>query len=140
MSLTTMYHYSLSTLCLLVLGLAIQSVMCVLCPWTQSWKLGLVHSCNTIKGIFLYSTTIVQLTMDYLLKAVEDGVVDSPLNCGVFVAMNLPSPLRRKAMVKSSKSNFRESNGVQHNLYLELSPAPNRKSLMVQLLYYLPSS
>ena len=50
-SLTAMYLYFLLRLCLSVLELAIQSEMCVLYPWTQSSKLGPVHSRNTIKGI-----------------------------------------------------------------------------------------
>ena len=92
------------------------------------------------KGNLLYSAAIAQLTMDYLPEAVEDGVVDSPPSREVFVAMNLLSPLRGKAMVKSSQSNWRDNNGAQHNLYLGLSPTPNRKLLMVLLLYHLPSS
>ena len=38
--------------------------------------------------------------MDYLPKAVENGVVDSSPRHGVSIAMNSPSPLRGKAMVK----------------------------------------
>ena len=44
------------------------------------------------KGNLLYSVATAQLTMDYSLKAVEDGVVDNPPSCEVLVAMNLPSP------------------------------------------------
>ena len=55
-----------------------------------------IEACTFLKhrkGNFLYSTAIAQSTMDYLPKAIEDGVVDSPPNCGVTVAMNSPSPL-----------------------------------------------
>ena len=92
------------------------------------------------KGNLLYSAATAQSTMDYSPKAVEDEVVDSPPSRKVLVALNFPSPLRGKAMVKSSQSNWRDSNRAQRNLYLELSPAPNRKMLMVLLLYHLPSS
>ena len=53
------------------------------------------------KGNFLYCVSIAQLTMDYLPKAVEDGVVDSSPSHKVPVVVNLPSPLRGKAMLKS---------------------------------------
>ena len=92
------------------------------------------------KGNLLYSAATAQSTMDYSPKAVEDGVVDSPPSCEVFVVVNSPSPLRRKAIVRSSQSNWQDSNGTQRNLYLGLSPAPNQKMLMVLLLYHLPSS
>ena len=92
------------------------------------------------KGNLLYSAATAQLTMDYSPKAVEDGVVDSPQSCKVLVVVNSPSPLRRKAMEKSSQSNWRDNNGAERNLYLGLSSAPNRKMLMVLLLYHLPSS
>ena len=45
------------------------------------------------KGNLLYSTATTQSIMDYLPKAVKDGVVDSPSSCEVPVAVNLPSPL-----------------------------------------------
>ena len=92
------------------------------------------------KGNFLYSAATAQSTMDYSPKAMEDGVVDSPPSREVLVAVNLPSPLRRKAMVKSSQSNWRDSNGAQRNLHLGLSLAPHQKMPMVLLLYQLPSS
>ena len=92
------------------------------------------------KGNLLYFVATAQSTMDYSPKAVEDGVVDSPPSREVLVAVNSPSSLRGKAMVKSSQSKWRDSNGAQRNLYLELSSAPNRKMLMVLLLYHLPSS
>ena len=92
------------------------------------------------KGNLLYSAATAQSTMDYSPKAVEDGVVDSPPSREVLVAVNSPSPLWGKAMEKSSQSNWRDSNGAQRNLYLGLSSAPNRKMLMVLLLYHLPSS
>ena len=57
------------------------------------------------KGNLLYSTATAQSTMDYSPKAVEDGVVDSPPSHEVLVAVNLPYPLRGKAMVKSSQLN-----------------------------------
>ena len=87
------------------------------------------------KGNLLYSAAIAQSTMDYSPKAVEDGAMDSPPSREVLVAVNLPSPLRGKAMVKSSQSNWRDSNGAQLNLYLGLSPAPHQKMPMVLLLY-----
>ena len=93
------------------------------------------------KGNLLYSAATAQSTMDYSPKAVEDGVVDSPPSQEVLIAVNSPSsPLRGKAMVKSSQSNWRDSNGAQRNLYLGLSLAPHQKMPMVLLLYQLPSS
>ena len=92
------------------------------------------------KGNLLYSAATTQSTMDYSSKVVEDGVVDSPPSREVLVAVNSPSPLQRKAIVKSLQSNWRDSNGAQRNLYLGLSLAPHRKMLMVLLLYHLPSS
>ena len=53
------------------------------------------------KGNLLYSAATAQSTMDYSSKVAEDGVVDSPPSREVLVAMNLPSPLRGKAMLKS---------------------------------------
>ena len=81
------------------------------------------------KGNLLYSAATAQSTMDYLPKAVEDEVVDNLLSREVLVAVNLPSPLRGKAMVKSSQSNWRDSNGAQCNLYLGLSLHPTGKCL-----------
>ena len=92
------------------------------------------------KGNLLYSAATAQSTMDYSPKAMEDGVVDSPPSREVVVAVNLPSPLRGKAMVKSSQSNWRDSNGAQRNLYLGISSALHQKMPMVLLLYQLPSS
>ena len=83
------------------------------------------------KGNLLYSTAIAQSTMDYLPKAVDNGVVDSPLSRGVSLAVNSPSPLWGKVKLNSSEFNWRNSNGVQRNLCLELSPASHQKSLMV---------
>ena len=57
------------------------------------------------KGNLLYCVATAQSTMDYSPKAVEDGVVDSPPSREVLVAVNSPSLLRGKAMVKSSQSN-----------------------------------
>ena len=92
------------------------------------------------KGNLLYSVATAQSTMDYSPKAVEDGVVDSPPSREVLIVVNSPFPLRGKAMVKSSQSNWQDSNGAQRNLYLGLSPAPHQKIPMVLLLYQLPSS
>ena len=92
------------------------------------------------KGNLLYSATTAQSTMDYLPKAVDNGVVDSPLSREVLVVVNSPSPLQSKAILKSLESNWRDSNEAQRNLYLVLSSASNRKSLMVLLLYHLPST
>ena len=77
--------------------------------------------------------------MDYLPKAIDDKVVDSPPSRGVPLAVNLPSPLQGKAKLKSLEFNWRDSNGAHCNLCLELSSAPHHKSLMVQLSYHLPS-
>ena len=52
--------------------------------------------------------------MDYLSKALEDGLVDSSPNCCVIpIAVNSFSPLRNKAMAKSLKSKWWKNNGVQ---------------------------
>ena len=91
------------------------------------------------KGNLLYCAATAHSTMDYLPKAVNDGVVNSPPSCGVPLAMNSPSSLQGKAKLNSSESNWRDSNGVQSNLCLGLSPASHRKSLMVQFLYHFPS-
>ena len=75
--------------------------------------------------------------MDYLPKALENGVVDSPRSLTlVQVAMNLPFPLQGRTTVKFSKSKWWENNGAQHNFYLENSPPPllNYRLYMVQLL------
>ena len=77
------------------------------------------------KGNLLYSAPTAQSTMDYLSMAVEDGVVDSLPSCGAPLAVNSPSPLRRKGKLQSSELNWRDSNGAQRNLYLGLSPAPH---------------
>ena len=57
------------------------------------------------KGNLLYFVPTAQSIMDYSPKAVEDGVVDSPPSCEVPVALNLPSSLQGKAMLKSIESN-----------------------------------
>ena len=44
--------------------------------------------------------------MDYLPKAIDNGVVDSPLSRGVPAVVNLPSPLLDKATVDSLKSKY----------------------------------
>ena len=50
------------------------------------------------KRSFLYSTTKVQLTMDYLPKVLKDSVVDSPLSCSaISIVVNLPFLLQNKA-------------------------------------------
>ena len=100
-----------------------------------------MHHCNIVKGIFLYSTATAQSTMDYLPKAIKDGVVDSPPSHAVIlVAVDSPSPLQVKETGESSKSKCWDINGAQHNLYLELSPLLNNKLLKVELLYHLLSS
>ena len=58
------------------------------------------------KGNLLYFAATTQSTMDYSPKAVEDRIVDSPPSREVPKAMNLPSPLRGKAMLKSLESNW----------------------------------
>ena len=45
------------------------------------------------KGNLLYSAATTQSMMDYLPKAVDDGVLDSPLSCGASLAVNSPFPL-----------------------------------------------
>ena len=92
------------------------------------------------EGNFLYSAAIAQSTMDYSLKAIKDGVVNSPLNREVPITMNSLSLLQGKAMMESSKSKWRDSNGAQCNLYMGLSPAAHQKMYMVQVLYHLPFS
>ena len=55
------------------------------------------------KGHLLYSATTTQSTMDYLHKAIEDDVVDSPPSCAIIpVPINLPSCLRDKGARESS--------------------------------------
>ena len=88
------------------------------------------------KGNLLYSAATAQSTMDYLLKAVDDGVVDSPPSRGASLAVNSPSPLRGKGKLKSSELNWQDSNGAQRNLCLGLSPAPYMRSVVVELLYH----
>ena len=51
--------------------------------------------------------------MDYLPKAIDNGVVDIPPSGGVLVAMNLLSLLWGKAMPRSSKSNWQDCNRAQ---------------------------
>ena len=50
--------------------------------------------------------------MDYLLKAVDNRVVDSPPSRGVSLVVNSPSPLQRKDKLKSSELNLRDNNGA----------------------------
>ena len=60
--------------------------------------------CNTIKE-FLYCAARTELTMDYLSKALKDGVVKSPPSCVVVLIMvNSTTLLQRKAMAESSNS------------------------------------
>ena len=65
-----------------------------------------------IKGNLLYSAPTAQSTMDYLSKAVDDGVVDSPPSCGAPLVVNSPSLLRGKGKLQSSELNWRDSNGA----------------------------
>ena len=88
------------------------------------------------KGNLLYFAPTAQSTMDYSSMAVEDGVVDSPPSRGAPLAVNSPSPLRGKGKLQSSKLNWRDNNGAQSNLCLGLSPAPHRRSVMVELSYH----
>ena len=74
--------------------------------------------------------------MDYSSIVVEDGVVDSPPSRGAPLAVNSPSPLRGKGKLQSSELNWRDSNGAQRNLCLELSSAPHPRLVMVELLYH----
>ena len=63
--------------------------------------------------------------MDYLSKALEDGIVDSPpTRAMVLIAVIL---LLSKAMAKSSKSLWRNCNGAQHNMNLKDLLLPNYK-------------
>ena len=74
------------------------------------------------KRHLLYSATTSQSTMDYLHKAVEDDVVDSPPSRGIIpLPISLPSPLRGRGAGQSSKSRHRDTNGAQRSLNLELS-------------------
>ena len=57
------------------------------------------------KGNLLYSAATAQSTMDYSPMVIEDRVMDSSPSREVLVAVNLPSSLRGKAMVKSSQLN-----------------------------------
>ena len=88
------------------------------------------------KGNLLYSTPTAQSMMDYLSKAVDDRVVNSPPSRGAPLAVNSPSPLQGKGKLQSLELNWRDSNGMQRNLCLGLSPAPHRRSLMVELSYH----
>ena len=88
------------------------------------------------KGNLLYSAPTAQSTMDYLSMAVEDEVVDSLPSRGAPLAVNSPSPLRGKGKLQSSELNWRDSNGVQRNLCLGLSPALHPRSVMVELSYH----
>ena len=74
--------------------------------------------------------------MDYSSKVVDDGIVDSPPSRGAPLAVNSPSPLQGKGKLQSSELNWRNSNGVQRNLCLGLSPAPHPRSVMVELSYH----
>ena len=52
--------------------------------WIQFWIKGIWTFCNQVNfGIFLFSTTIANSTMDYSTKMIENGVVDSPPSCGL---------------------------------------------------------
>ena len=82
------------------------------------------------KGNLLYSVATAQSTKNYSPKAMDDGVVDSPLSRGASLAVNSPSPLRGKGKLKSLELNWRDSNGAQRNLCLGLSPAPHRRSVI----------
>ena len=74
------------------------------------------------KRHLLYSAAIVQSTMDYSRKAVEDDVVDSPLSRGIIpLPISSPSPLRDRGAGQSSRSRHRDTNGAQRSLNLELS-------------------
>ena len=66
----------------------------------------------------LYSATIAQLTMDYSPKAVDDGVVDSPLSHGASLAVNSPSPLQGKGKLKSSELNWCKLEKLQILIFL----------------------
>ena len=68
------------------------------------------------KRNLLYFDTTAQSIMHYSPKVVENGIVDSPLSREVPIAVNLPSLLRSKAMLKSLESNWQDSNGAQCNL------------------------
>ena len=58
------------------------------------------------KGNLLYFFATAQSIMDYLPKAIKDRVVDSPPSREAPIAVNSPSPLRGKAMLKSVESNW----------------------------------
>ena len=90
------------------------------------------------KRHLLYSAAIVQSTMDYSRKAVEDDVVDSPSSRGIVpLPISSPSPLRVRGAGQSSMSRHRDTNGAQRSLNLELSQSPNNVLVKVGLLYIL---
>ena len=74
------------------------------------------------KRHLLYSTATAQLTMDYLRKAVEDDVVDSPPSRGIIpLPISSPSSLWGRGARQSSRSRHRDTNGAHRSLNLELS-------------------
>ena len=91
------------------------------------------------KGHLLYSTATTQSTMDYLRKAVEDDVVDSPPSRGIIlVPINSPIPLRGKGVGESSMLKRQDTNGAQRSLDLGLSHSPKNELHKVGLRYRLP--
>ena len=93
------------------------------------------------RGHLWYSAAIAQLKMEYLQKAFEDDIVDSPPRCAIIlVTINAPSPLQDKGMGESSKPRCRDSNGAQRSLNLGLSQSPNNKLHKIGLLNGLPST
>ena len=65
------------------------------------------------KRHLLYSAATAQSMMDYLHKAVEDDVVDSPPSHGIIpLPISSPSPLRGRRVGQSSKSRHRDTNGA----------------------------
>ena len=90
------------------------------------------------KGHLLYSAATAQSTMDYLCKAIEDDVVDSPPSRGIIlVPINLPSPLRGKGVGESFMLKRRDTNGAQRSLDLGLSHSPKNELHKIGLRYQL---
>ena len=73
-------------------------------------------------GNFLCSAPTVNSTMDFSVKPIEDGVVDSPPNSKLRLRISCsPSPLRSMDRCASSMSPGSSEKGTQRKLYGEES-------------------
>ena len=71
-------------------------------------------------GNFLYSAPTVNSTMDFSVKPIEEGVVDSPPNSKLRLPISCsPSPLRLMGRRASSMSPDSSDRGTQRKLYGE---------------------